>query len=242
MNKYAICLVVDLVAALLYLFRQSVLRHEVLFCNCQTVLHLVLRTGMGQLDGDVVRQVVLRQRVTHRISLLDSTTGNTADVLHPSFIFQCQTSHIILVITVSSIAVTDTSVKLKMVTRLNDLHLVFAHRHREREFAVGAGHHHLVVLHNRAAVNGEHSSLDRIGTATVNNSTANVERTVVHKVHRMALRLGIDKPNLTHRRELVRPFAWHQIIGSTITVIRNSTNAVRTVGIGHTFVRKLRSW
>ena len=231
--------IVDLVAADSCLFRQSVLRHKMFLGNCQAVLHLVVRTGMGQFDSDVVRQVVLRQRVTYRISLLNSTTGNTADILHLGLVFQQQTRYHILVITVRTVAVTDATIELEVMSCLYDFHLVFAHWHREREFAIGIGHHHLVVLHNRAAVDGEHSPLDRIGSATVDHSTTNVERTVIGKVHRVALRLSVDKANLLHRRELVGSLAWSQTIGCTVSVVRHRTDAVRTVGIGHTLVRKL---
>ena len=188
---------------------------------------------IGESHLDAVGKVVLRERVSQRIFLLNATAGNATNVAHASDVDNFDVREHILIVTVAAVEVGDAAVFLEGVVCQFGTHFVSAHRHVDGEMTVGVCFDDVVLaVHHYHAVNFEHNAFNRNFSAIIVNFTRYFERRFVGEVHGVALRVLAQQTQFLFRFKFVYAKARNHHIGCSVAAIRQRAQRVRAVGGG----------
>ena len=196
---------------------------------------------IGESHLDAVGKVVLRERVSQRIFLLNATAGNTANVAHACDVDNFDAWEHILIVTVAAVEVGDAAVFLEGVVCQFGTHFVSAYRHVDGEMTVGVCFDDVVLaVHHYHAVNFEHNAFNRNFSAIIVNFTRYFERRFISEVHGVALRFLAQQTQFLFRFEFVNAEAWNHHVGGSVAAIWQRAQRVRAVGVGVAAEAQLR--
>ena len=202
----------------------------------ERISHAFWREG----NGHIVGQVVFRQTEAYGISLLNGTAADTSDVLYFGDVFEQKTRYNVLIVAVLAVRLRDTAIVEECVAVFHHSDFVNAHRHVNFKFTFGVGINPFAVgFHGCYTIDGEICSLNRISTALINHCTAHFERTIIHEVDGVALRIAVDKADFGRWVELVRAFARIERVGCTVAVVGHGAYSVCTRHVRQGFVAQL---